>query len=57
MLGIFAVALWLRVKDLDSIPPGFWFDEAQNGIVGRGLLEHNALHPTFLGDFTQMGAL
>jgi 4-amino-4-deoxy-L-arabinose transferase-like glycosyltransferase len=57
ILGLFAVALWLRVKDLDSTPPGFWFDEAQNGIVGKQLLAPNAFHAVFLGDLTQMGAL
>ncbi|MFL5732488.1 MAG: PA14 domain-containing protein, partial [Chloroflexia bacterium] len=57
ILGLFAVALYLRVRDLDTIPPGFWFDEAQNGMVGRQLVAPGAFHPVFIADLTQMGAL
>lgn len=52
-----AVALALRVPALGAIPPGLWFDEAQNGIVGTELLSPGALHRVFLGDSTQMGSL
>ena len=53
-----AVALALRFPALGSIPHGLWFDEAQNGLVGQGLLAHGALHSVFIGGFfTQMGAL
>ncbi len=56
VIALFVLAFILRVPNLDSAPPGFWFDEAQNGIVARGLLAPGAAHPTFIGDFTQMGA-
>jgi 4-amino-4-deoxy-L-arabinose transferase-like glycosyltransferase len=52
-----AVALALRFPALGSIPHGLWFDEAQNGLVGKGLLAHGALHSVFIAGFTQMGAL
>jgi sugar lactone lactonase YvrE len=50
-------ALGLRLFSLDNVPPGLWFDEAQNGIVAQRLLAPDAPHPTFIGDLTQMGAL
>ncbi len=53
LLGAGALRLW----KLDDVPPGLWFDEAQNGIVGLALLDPGAVHPTFIGNFTQMGAL
>ncbi len=55
--GLFALALLLRLPDLASAPPGLWFDEAQNGIVARQLTAPDAVHLTFIGDKTQMGAL
>jgi 4-amino-4-deoxy-L-arabinose transferase-like glycosyltransferase len=57
MAALTLLALALRLPGLDSAPPGLWFDEAQNGIVARNLLAPNALHPAFIGDFTQMGGL
>src|SRR5207248_3540951 len=30
MASLFAVALFLRLRDLDNVPPGLWFDEGQN---------------------------
>ena len=39
----------------ENVPPGLWFDEAQNGIVGRQLVEPNGVHFTFITDLTQMG--
>ncbi|MDQ2808601.1 MAG: glycosyltransferase family 39 protein, partial [Chloroflexota bacterium] len=53
LVGAGALRLW----NLDNVPPGLWFDEAQNGIVGLNLLKAGAIHPTFIADFTQMGAL
>ncbi len=57
LLSLFGVAIYLRVKDLGVIPSGLWFDEGQDGIVGRQLVAPNAAHLTFIGDWTQMGAL
>lgn len=57
MAALLVAAGALRLWHLDSVPPGLWFDEAQNGMVGLNLLEPGAIHPTFIGNFTQMGAL
>src|SRR5207253_1870707 len=57
ILALLGVALYVRVKDLAIIPAGLWFDEGQDGIVGRQLVSPNAAHLTFVGDWTQMGAL
>lgn len=56
-VALTAAALALRLPDLGSIPPGLWFDEAQNGLVAEGLVHHGAKHAVFIGDFTQMGSL
>jgi 4-amino-4-deoxy-L-arabinose transferase-like glycosyltransferase len=50
-------ALALRLPALQTIPRGLWLDEAQNGIVGTGLVGHGALHQVFVAGLTQMGAL
>jgi hypothetical protein len=56
--GLFALALLLRLINLDSLPAGLWFDEAQNGIVAQRLLSPNGAHVTYIGDlYTQMGML
>ncbi|MGI8587014.1 MAG: glycosyltransferase family 39 protein [Chloroflexia bacterium] len=57
MAGLMALGLAFRLPNLETAPPGLWFDEAQNGIVAQGLLMPGALHPTFLTGLTQMGAL
>ena len=57
MAGLFGLALILRLPGLDNVPPGIWFDEAQNGLVARQLLAPNAAHLTFISELTQMGAL
>ncbi len=57
MAGLLVVAGALRLWNLDNVPPGLWFDEAQNGMVGLNLLDPGAIHPTFISNFTQMGAL
>ena len=44
MLALLVLGLSLRLPGLDSVPAGLWFDEAQNGIVGRDLLAPDALH-------------
>jgi sugar lactone lactonase YvrE len=57
LVGLFALGLVFRVGNLDSAPPGLWYDEAQNGIVAQGIIGLNAPHPVFITDKTQMGAL
>jgi hypothetical protein len=55
---LFLAALLLRVINLDDLPQGLWFDEAQNGIVARRLLSPEGAHVTYIGDqYTQMGML
>ena len=60
-LGVVAalllVALAVRVAGLGGLPHGLWFDEAQNGLVGMGLVQADAVHSVFIGEATQMGAL
>ncbi len=36
--GLLVLALALRLPNLDGIPAGLWFDEAQNGLVAQQLL-------------------
>jgi sugar lactone lactonase YvrE len=57
LVGLFALGLIFRVGNLDSAPPGLWYDEAQNGLVAQGIVGLNAPHPVFITDKTQMGAL
>ncbi|MDQ6692874.1 MAG: glycosyltransferase family 39 protein, partial [Chloroflexota bacterium] len=57
ILALLVFALALRLPNLDNVPPGLWFDEAQNGLVAQQLLAPGAAHPTFLGGYTQMGSL
>ncbi|HMA37122.1 MAG TPA: glycosyltransferase family 39 protein, partial [Chloroflexia bacterium] len=57
LAGLLGLALLLRLPSLDDLPPGLWFDEAQNGLVAQQIVAPGALHPVFLGDFTQMGGL
>jgi 4-amino-4-deoxy-L-arabinose transferase-like glycosyltransferase len=57
MVGaLFAGALVLRLVRLDSIPPGLWFDEAQNGLSAESLVHSSAIHAVFIPGLTQMGA-
>ena len=53
---LLALALVLRLVHLDSLPPGLWFDEAQNGLAAQGLYGAGAPHVVFIPGFTQMGA-
>ncbi|MFL5734120.1 MAG: PA14 domain-containing protein [Chloroflexia bacterium] len=57
MAILFAIALFLRLRDINSIPPGFSFDEAQNGVVATQLVAPGAFHPTFVANLTQMGSI
>ena len=57
MLGLFGLALLLRLIDLDTVPPGVWFDEAYHGYVARRLVEPAAVHKTFIPDVMHFGAL
>jgi hypothetical protein len=51
-----SLALGLRLIHLDSIPPGLWFDEAQNGLAAQALYASGAPHVVFIPGLTQMGA-
>jgi 4-amino-4-deoxy-L-arabinose transferase-like glycosyltransferase len=46
-----------RLHLIGSLPYGIWFDEAQNGIVARRILEDPGYRPVFIGDATQLPAL
>jgi hypothetical protein len=45
-----------RVFRLTTEPVGIWFDEAQNGLIARDILDGN-FPPTFIGGFTQLPSL
>ncbi|TAK32112.1 MAG: hypothetical protein EPO21_15925 [Chloroflexota bacterium] len=58
LLGvILLVALLARALNLGNMPPGLWFDEAQNGIEARRILEDPSYRPTFIPGLSQLPAL
>jgi streptogramin lyase/4-amino-4-deoxy-L-arabinose transferase-like glycosyltransferase len=57
MGGLLLLALLLRLPNLDSAPPGLWFDEAMNGVVARDLMQPDTTKVTYISQATQMGAL
>jgi 4-amino-4-deoxy-L-arabinose transferase-like glycosyltransferase len=54
-VGLLIAAAALRFPALDRLPPGGFFDEAQNGVMGRQILAGD--RPVFIGGATQMPAL
>ncbi len=48
-----ALGLFFRIHDLGSRPVGIWYDEAQNGLLARGIL-HGKYPPMFIGGNTQL---
>lgn len=57
MAGLLALALVVRLPNLDSAPPGLWFDEANYGVFARELLSPNGVHRVFIASTVQFGAL
>lgn len=54
VLGAAAVlGVFFRTHDLNSRPTGIWYDEAQNGLIARGIL-HGQFPPMFIGRDTQL---
>jgi hypothetical protein len=51
------VGIAFRLHLIGSLPYGIWFDEAQNGIVARRILEDPSYRPIFVADKTQLPAL
>lgn len=46
--GILALALLIRVYDLDGMPPGLWFDEADNIDQARLIIENPGRVPVYV---------
>ena len=38
ILGLIMLAAWLRLWQLDTIPPGMWYDEGYNALETIGML-------------------
>ncbi|OGO49448.1 MAG: hypothetical protein A2148_08200 [Chloroflexi bacterium RBG_16_68_14] len=57
-LAVVALGLGLafRIYRLTSEPLGIWFDEAQNGLIARAILDGD-FPPIFIGGFTQLPSL
>jgi len=55
LLGAAALAVFFRFNRITTDPYGIWFDEAQNGIVAKSILEGE--RPIFIGGLTQLPAL
>jgi 4-amino-4-deoxy-L-arabinose transferase-like glycosyltransferase len=49
LFGILLVAALFRFADLDSVPRGFWVDEAISGEHARHILTDPAFRPVYLG--------
>ena len=56
VLGIFILALILRLYQLDQIPLGVWYDEAQNGNEIIKMMSQNSIQ-VFIPETTQMPTL
>jgi len=57
MAALFGLALLVRFINLDKVPPGLWFDEADSGLVAQHISVLAGAHPTFIAGFTNMGSL
>ena len=52
-----ALATAFRVYRLDTFPFGTFFDEAQNGLVAKRMLDDSSYRPVFVTGFSQLPAL
>ncbi len=52
LLGILALAIFVRVYQVDQYPFGVWFDEALYGLHARHVLETSAFRPVFIDNLT-----
>jgi len=55
LVAAFGLAAVFRLNEIRSLPYGIWFDEAQNGIIARRILDGD--HPIFISGQTQLPAL
>ncbi|HKC25122.1 MAG TPA: glycosyltransferase family 39 protein, partial [Thermoanaerobaculia bacterium] len=57
LLAVLAVGATFRLHLIRSAPYGVWFDEAQNVLVAKAMLEHPDDRPVFVADLSQMPAM
>jgi len=50
MLGLILLAAWLRLWQLNAIPPGMWYDEGYNALESIGILETGRFQIFFIGN-------
>ncbi|MEP7291389.1 MAG: hypothetical protein ABI835_06375, partial [Chloroflexota bacterium] len=52
LVGVVALALFVRVYRVDVYPFGVWYDEADWGLQARAMLEHADFRPIFVPNIT-----
>ena len=52
-----ALAIAFRVYRLNTFPFGIFFDEAQNGLVAKHILDDSSFRPVFVAGYSQLPAL
>ncbi len=52
-----ALAIAFRVYRLNTFPFGIFFDEAQNGLVAKRILDDSSFRPVFIAGYSQLPAL
>lgn len=52
LVGIFAIALFIRVYQIDQYPFGIWYDEADSGLHARRMLADVNYRPIFISNIT-----
>jgi len=57
LLAAIGLGFAFRLYQIGSLPFGVWFDEAQNGLVARRILDDSSYRPVFVAELTQMPAL
>jgi 4-amino-4-deoxy-L-arabinose transferase-like glycosyltransferase len=57
LLAAIGLGFAFRLYQIGSLPFGVWFDEAQNGLVARQILDDSSYRPVFVGGLTQLPAL
>ncbi len=57
LLVVLAVGAAFRLHELRVLPYGVWFDEAENTLVARRILQEPGYRPVFIADASKMPAL
>lgn len=57
LLVVLGVAAAFRLHELRTLPYGVWFDEAENTLVTKRILERPAYRPVFVAEASKMPAL